>query len=185
EVDESRAPSVFFTDYRNKRGSEDALRAIRKQVRRNRNVFDAPDEDLPVIATVASQFADPGVDRLWQRLAALLEGRKAATFHASAPTDEARRGSGVIPPERVHYLSEIAATVRDHHAAQDDVAERLRVVQHLRTAAAQARERNATATADDLEAMARIVEEGVRAGALGFSSSRTKLHRALDGEAVP
>ncbi|DAC32591.1 MAG TPA: methylmalonyl-CoA mutase, partial [Candidatus Poseidoniales archaeon] len=36
-----------------KRGSEDALRAIRKQVRRNRNVFDAPDEDLPVIATVA------------------------------------------------------------------------------------------------------------------------------------
>lgn len=45
--------------------------------------------------------------------------------------------------------------------------------------------RNEEATADDLEAMARIVEEGVRAGALGFSSSRTKLHRALDGEAVP
>jgi methylmalonyl-CoA mutase len=62
-----------------KRGSEDALRAIRKQVRRNRNVFDAPDEHLPVIATVASQFADPGVDRLWQRLAALLEGRNAAS----------------------------------------------------------------------------------------------------------
>jgi methylmalonyl-CoA mutase len=167
-----------------KRGSEDALRAIRKQVRRNRNVFDAPDEDLPVIATVASQFADPGVDRLWQRLAALLEGREAATFHASAPTDEARRGSGVIPPERVHYLSEIAATVRDHHAAQDDVAERLRVVQHLRTAAAQARERNATATADDLEAQIEelMAEETLQHGAAALDDFRETAEAYRSGE---
>ena len=46
-----------------KRGSEDALRAIRKQVRRNRNKFDVADEELPVVATIASQFADGGVDR--------------------------------------------------------------------------------------------------------------------------
>lgn len=45
--------------------------------------------------------------------------------------------------------------------------------------------RNEDATTEDLEAMAAIVKEGVEAGALGFSSSRTKLHRALDGEAVP
>ncbi len=45
--------------------------------------------------------------------------------------------------------------------------------------------RNEAATPDDLERMAAIVEEGVRAGALGFSSSRTKLHLALDGEPVP
>ena len=45
--------------------------------------------------------------------------------------------------------------------------------------------RNEVATPEDLEAMAAIVEEGVRAGALGFSSSRTKLHLALDGEPVP
>ena len=167
-----------------KRGSEDALRAIRKQVRRNRNVFDAPDEDLPVIATVASQFADPGVDRLWQRLAALLEGREAATFHASAPTDEARRGSGVIPPERVHYLSEIASTVRDHHAAQDDVAERLRLVQHLRTAAAQARERNATATADDLEAQIEelMTDETLQHGAAALDDFRETAEAYRSGE---
>ena len=35
-----------------KRGSEDALRAIRKQVRRNRNKFDVADEELPVVATM-------------------------------------------------------------------------------------------------------------------------------------
>ncbi len=45
--------------------------------------------------------------------------------------------------------------------------------------------RNEVATDEDLEQMAAIVEEGVRAGALGFSSSRTKLHLALDGEPVP
>ncbi|MDB5479589.1 MAG: Amidohydrolase 3 [Caulobacteraceae bacterium] len=41
------------------------------------------------------------------------------------------------------------------------------------------------ATADDLEQMARIVEDAVRAGALGFSTSRTKLHLAADGSPVP
>ena len=41
------------------------------------------------------------------------------------------------------------------------------------------------ATATDIEAMATIVEEGMRAGALGFSTSRTILHRAKDGIPVP
>ncbi|MBX9727866.1 MAG: D-aminoacylase [Sphingopyxis sp.] len=40
-------------------------------------------------------------------------------------------------------------------------------------------------TEQDIEAMAAIVEEGVRAGALGFSTSRTVLHRSVDGEVVP
>src|SRR5258705_5588393 len=45
--------------------------------------------------------------------------------------------------------------------------------------------RNEAATADDVAAMAEIVRDGVAAGALGFSSSRTLLHRAIDGECVP
>ncbi len=40
-------------------------------------------------------------------------------------------------------------------------------------------------TADDIKKMADIVEDGVRAGALGFSTSRTVLHRSIDGELVP
>lgn len=43
----------------------------------------------------------------------------------------------------------------------------------------------AVPTADDMAEMARIVEEGVRAGALGFSTSRTVLHKSVDGELVP
>jgi len=44
---------------------------------------------------------------------------------------------------------------------------------------------NETATPDDIAAMAAIVESGLRAGALGFSTSRTPLHKSLSGELVP
>jgi N-acyl-D-amino-acid deacylase len=40
-------------------------------------------------------------------------------------------------------------------------------------------------TADDIAHMSAIVEEGLRAGALGFSTSRTVLHKSVDGELVP
>jgi N-acyl-D-aspartate/D-glutamate deacylase len=43
----------------------------------------------------------------------------------------------------------------------------------------------AVPTEEDIEQMAKIVEEGVRAGALGFSTSRTVLHKSIDGELVP
>ncbi len=43
----------------------------------------------------------------------------------------------------------------------------------------------AVPTADDIEKMSAIVEEGLRAGALGFSTSRTILHKSIDGELVP
>ncbi|MBX9605615.1 MAG: amidohydrolase family protein, partial [Gammaproteobacteria bacterium] len=45
--------------------------------------------------------------------------------------------------------------------------------------------RNQVATAEDIVAMSAIVEEALRAGALGFTSSRTMLHRAKDGKPVP
>jgi N-acyl-D-aspartate/D-glutamate deacylase len=45
--------------------------------------------------------------------------------------------------------------------------------------------KNEAATPDDVAAMAAIVREGLDAGALGFTTSRTLLHRAVDGEPVP
>ena len=45
--------------------------------------------------------------------------------------------------------------------------------------------KNEAATEQDIAQMAAIVEEAIEAGALGFSTSRTLLHRAIDGEPVP
>ena len=45
--------------------------------------------------------------------------------------------------------------------------------------------KNEPATPEDIEAMAAIVREGIEAGALGFSTSRTIAHMAIDGEPVP
>ena len=45
--------------------------------------------------------------------------------------------------------------------------------------------RNEPATPEDIAAMADLVREGIQAGALGFSTSRTIMHKAVDGEPVP
>ncbi|MDH6280934.1 N-acyl-D-amino-acid deacylase family protein [Prescottella agglutinans] len=45
--------------------------------------------------------------------------------------------------------------------------------------------RNEPASTEDIELMAKLVRESVEAGALGFSTSRTIVHRAIDGEPVP
>ena len=45
--------------------------------------------------------------------------------------------------------------------------------------------KNQPATKEDLQKMYEVVKGGIEAGALGFSTSRTMGHRALDGEPVP
>ena len=45
--------------------------------------------------------------------------------------------------------------------------------------------RHEDATDEDLAAMGRIVQEGLKAGALGFSTSRTVGHRSISGEPIP
>ena len=41
------------------------------------------------------------------------------------------------------------------------------------------------ATAEDIEAMARLTEEALKAGAIGFTTSRTDQHKTLAGDLVP
>ncbi|MEZ5958268.1 MAG: D-aminoacylase [Hyphomonadaceae bacterium] len=45
--------------------------------------------------------------------------------------------------------------------------------------------RNEEPTETDIAQMSKVVEEGLRAGALGFSTSRTILHKSVDRELVP
>jgi N-acyl-D-aspartate/D-glutamate deacylase len=45
--------------------------------------------------------------------------------------------------------------------------------------------RNEVPTEAEIADMSRIVEDGLRAGALGFSTSRTVIHKSIEGELVP
>ncbi|MCZ6560743.1 MAG: methylmalonyl-CoA mutase family protein, partial [Gammaproteobacteria bacterium] len=102
-----------------KRGSEDALRDIRKQWKRNRLAFQTADEDIPVFPTIASQFNDPGVNRLFKELCdrmAALENSDPGQWECTnpGPTGDLRK-QAIVPPERARYLAEIAANGRASH----------------------------------------------------------------------
>jgi isobutyryl-CoA mutase len=96
-----------------RRGADDALRDVRKQVQRNREAFRTAPEDLPVFGTIASRFNDDGVTSLYHAVAEKLgfqigklpkpAGKVSSAVHA------------IVPPKRQRYLAEIAETVRGYH----------------------------------------------------------------------
>ncbi len=110
-----------------KAGSLDALRAVRKQVKRNRKLFEANDEDLPVFGTIASQFGDSGVTALYQAVMNDAFGEVPdSKWRASGPVTE--KQNEIIPPRRERYLAEIAETCRTyrkHVEEQADIASKL------------------------------------------------------------
>ena len=101
-----------------RKGSEDALRDVRKQYQRNRERFGEAPDMMPVFGTMASRFNDDGVTALYQ---AILPALKAQGFKAekSRLKPVSVRSSttrlAVVPPDRVRYLAEIAETVRGYH----------------------------------------------------------------------
>ncbi|MEB3236984.1 MAG: methylmalonyl-CoA mutase family protein [Candidatus Sericytochromatia bacterium] len=107
-----------------KRGSEDALRDVRKQVQRHRGAFDVPVERMPVYGTMASWFDDEGT---WVFFEALVTAVREAGLETMPvpPREAAGTARGLLPASRVRYLAEIAETIeRDaqRHAADVEAA---------------------------------------------------------------
>ena len=121
-----------------RRGAEDALRDVSKQVQRNREAFSTPVEEMPVHGTIASRFNDDGVSALYHRLVAILRERGLVAWGEGAlPAPGVRVSShtrAIVPGGRVRYLSEIAETVRDYHARVERQVALARERQHLREA---------------------------------------------------
>lgn len=107
-----------------RKGAEDALRNVRKQYRRNRNLFDLADEDLPVYGTIASQFNDPGTNVLYRALIDLLNRKNALNLQSKLEILEKESlKKYIIPPDRIHYLGEIILAVRGYRKrVQEQVA---------------------------------------------------------------
>ena len=103
-----------------KRGAKDALRDVRKQWKRNRLKFDLADHEVPVYPTIASQFNDPGVNRMFKGLVDRMVEKldlpaDAWRVEGEFPEVEVEKHA-LIPPKRERYLAEIAERGRKIHS---------------------------------------------------------------------
>ena len=154
-----------------RKGSEDALRDVRMQLRRIHNWFDRKLEDLPVYGTMASRFNDEGVNGLYAGLIKLIEGKRAQKFICGIPPERIARItpiSYIIHPDRIQYLREIAVAVRSYKKMVRDQSEIARRLQHLNAARAELQE----------EGLSKAVEKRVKELSKNQLPSARKL---LDG----
>ncbi|MEO6637717.1 MAG: methylmalonyl-CoA mutase family protein, partial [Ginsengibacter sp.] len=108
-----------------KAGASDALHDVKKQYKRNHALWDAKDEDLPVIGTTASLFNDEGINTLFQKLVKIIEEKTGENFgEVKMPQSGSHLNStSVIPPKRVRYLAEIAEEISRYNGEAMEQAE--------------------------------------------------------------
>ena len=111
-----------------KAGADDAMRDVKKQYKRNHELWNADDKDLPVIGTVASQFSDPGCNDLFNLAMAKLSAFTKSEWKQYRPTLTAdAHSSGIIPAKRQRYLAEISETIEQYNSdaqTQSELASR-------------------------------------------------------------
>jgi isobutyryl-CoA mutase len=116
--------------------SEDALRDVRKQYRRNRGLFanhpgSPEDSELPVYGTMASKFNDVGVNALFRDIIKAVEFEYNPELD-KIPSDRApEKKQAIIPASRINYLRSIAETLRDYNSRSQQSIEKLRQYESL------------------------------------------------------
>jgi methylmalonyl-CoA mutase len=112
-----------------KKGAQDALRDVKKQYQRNHQQFDKSPDSMPVYGTIASQFNDPGMNRLYKAVMdKVVEKTKADLKSTYEITDEMSEKIYIIPPSRTRYLSEISENNRNYDKwvkKQSEIADKL------------------------------------------------------------
>lgn len=100
-----------------RRGSEDALRDVRKQFQRNQQRFTDDPKTLPVFGTSAAHFNDSGVNALYAHLVKAASDRFElgwSSHYEAGPARVTDTSQHVIPPGRERYLSEISDMCRGY-----------------------------------------------------------------------
>ena len=106
-----------------KRGAIDGLRDVKKQYQRNHLLWEADVDTMPVFGTIASQFNDPGVNRLYVELIHKIKEKTGADLNTSFALDtDTSEMIHIIPPKRIRYLSEITETIRHYNEWVDKQA---------------------------------------------------------------
>lgn len=98
-----------------RKGSEDALRDVKKQYQRSHMRFEEDTEAMPVYGTIASQFNDLGTNTLFVALINKINEKFELDWRVSLETtNHIIKKNLIIPPDRSQYLLEIAQTVRGY-----------------------------------------------------------------------
>ncbi|MCB0704910.1 MAG: cobalamin-dependent protein [Saprospiraceae bacterium] len=98
-----------------KRGALDALRDVKKQYQRNHDLWEVDPATMPVFGTIASQFNDPGMNRLYRAIMEKLVERTGADLSPNLKLPEGDSEKiYIIPPHRTRYLSEISENNRSY-----------------------------------------------------------------------
>jgi len=101
-----------------RKGAQDALRDVAKQVQRNKEMWSKSPDEMPVYGTQASRFNDDGVTALYLGLLPALAEFGLQLDTPTLPRPATKYSSGrnvIVPPGRTRYLAEIADTVRGYH----------------------------------------------------------------------
>ncbi len=135
-----------------KRGAQDALRDVRKQYKRNHEMWEAKEEDIPVYGTIASQFNDPGTNALYKRIISVLQTRTKSAFNSSVEfiTGDSEK-IYIIPPKRIRYLSEIADSNRKYDAWASEEAEKAAILYALKASGQHFEDKGESATKENLQ----------------------------------
>lgn len=149
-----------------KRGSLDALRDVRKQYKRNHQLWDTSDDQLPIFGTIASQFNDPGMNALYRAVMDKLVDKTGvehlkSSFEVSGGQSEKVY---IIPPDRVRYLAEIVENAQAYHKDVDEQVRIARRMYQLKGTIDLLKERIGTKTIDVVEEnedLVRVVEHTV------------------------
>lgn len=110
-----------------KKGSLDALRDVRKAIQRNRGEWHAKPSDMPVYPTIAAQFNDEGVHRLFAAIVGLINKKhglswKPKLYRNAVPAEDLHT-QAIIPGKRQRYLSEITETIEQYHQWAEEQVE--------------------------------------------------------------
>lgn len=106
--------------------SEDALRDIRKQYRRNHELFEGhpgspTNEELPVYATMASKFNDFGVNALFKDLCLNFNFAKNESLEKLLSAKVPENKKPIIPAQNITYLRDIADSLHSYNTTTQEV----------------------------------------------------------------
>jgi methylmalonyl-CoA mutase len=121
-----------------RKGAQDALRDVAKQVQRNREAWKTRPEEMPVFGTMAARFNDDGVTALYQALKPRLAELGLPLRDGRLPAVAVRHSTNqtpVVPAARTRYLAEVSDTVRGYKRRAREQAKLAREIQQLKEAA--------------------------------------------------